>query len=132
MSGVLTHRLGEGAGSGGSGGTLGSLSWNNIYGAAGSRFGSTNTLTISGITGELTLGASASGPVTGLLAPIKNGVFPSTWTPGGAGTSVTVENGDTLAWGISNVYIGDVAGTVTVTRTDTGAVVDSFTYFVQT
>jgi hypothetical protein len=45
---------------------------------------------------------------------------------------VVVHNGDTLAWAVNNDFFGGaISGTVTITRTDTGATVDTFTYFVQ-
>jgi hypothetical protein len=127
VSGALTLMLGEGSAGGGPGGALGALDWNNIYGPPGTRFATTNTLTISGITGSLTLSGSVSGPVGGALGAIKNGVIPFRWPA----ASITISNGDTLAWAINNFTAGDASGTATITRTDTGATVDSFTYFVQ-
>lgn len=128
MAGALTLMLGEGSASGGSGGALGPLAWNNIYGAPGTRLGVTNTLTISGITGTLTLVCALSGG--GRAGPVLNGVMPSAWPAGP--WSITVGNGDTLAWAINNdSFSGDISGTATITRADTGATVDSFTYFVQ-
>jgi hypothetical protein len=122
--------LGEGAGGGPGGGTLGALSWNNIYGSPGTRLGVTNTLTIAGITGSLTLTGNASGPGLGSLEPVKNGNVPSHWNPAGSPQPITVMNGDTLAWAINNFNAGPSSGTVTVKRTDTGATIDTFTYFV--
>lgn len=130
MSGVSTLRFGDDSGTGGgSGGTLGPLSWNNIYGPPGTRFATTNTLTISGITGSLVLQMSVTG--IGLGAPILNGTPPPwDWPPGP--WDVTVANGDTLAWAINNFGIGvDASGTATIKRLDTGATIDTFTYFVQ-
>lgn len=128
MSGALTLMLGEGNAGGGPGGTLGALAWNNIYGPPGTRFATTNTLTISGISGALTLEMALSSHGRG--GPILNGVAPSSW-PAGPWT-VVVHNGDMLAWAVINDFLGGaISGTVTITRTDTGATVDTFTYFVQ-
>lgn len=122
--------LGEGDAGGGSGGALGALDWNNIYGAPGTRFATTNTLTITGITGSLTLVGTVSGPVAGAVGAIKNGNVPFSWPA----ASITVSNGDTLAWAINNFSLGgaSVSGTATIKRADTGATIATFTYFVQT
>lgn len=128
MSGVATHRLGEGkggGGGGGSGGTLGPLSWNNIVTSSGVTQGSTNTQTISGITGSL--GLEASTGVAGVsITPVLNG------SPGTAGASVTVAvvAGNTLAWILSNVTGVLKSGTCTLTRTDTSATVDTFSFSI--
>lgn len=129
MAGVSTLRLGDDAGTaGGAGGTLGALAWNNIYGPPGTRFATTNTLTITGITGSITLQASLSSH--GTVGAILNGVAPSHWPSGPQ--SVIAHNGDTLAWAINNDYFGgDISGTVTIKRLDSGATIDAFTYFVQ-
>ena len=127
MSGALTEMLG-GPTSGSPAGGPASFNWTNIYGQSGSRFAANNAITFAGLTGPLTLTMTVTGPVCGAAGAIKNGVVPFQWPS----ASATVQNGDTLAWAINNgCFGGDVSGTATITRADTGAVVATFTYFVQ-
>jgi hypothetical protein len=118
MSGALAGLVGTGGGAGGGGGTLGALVWGNIYGAQSA---SNAALTISGITGAHTLQASWG---AGLLSYTHNG------TTTGAGAAFSVSAGDTLSWTMTNIGRPNISGTVTVTDTTTGLVVDTFNYIL--
>jgi len=106
-----------GAATGGGSGDLGPLAWSNI---TGYETGSTNTLTISGITGSVSLAATNSGPCP--LYYCLNGTYANYTGPFG------VTAGDTLSWMVSNATLGTKAGTIAVTSG--GSAVDSFTYVV--
>jgi hypothetical protein len=116
MAGVLNTLLEGGGGSGG--GTLGPLDWTNIF---NDFVGFTNSQTVVA-SGTITISSSATG--SGILAPIRNGVFLPT------ATNFNVSNGDVLIWRVQNPGTTPVTGTVTVTDATNSVTVDTFTYSV--
>jgi hypothetical protein len=112
VSGVLLAGAAAG-GPTGYAGAPGSISWGNINAVSG---GSTNLVTLSGVTGALTVSAQNSGP--GTLYYTLNSVNAPY-----AGAFQWPE-GQQLGWYV----IGSGAGTITVTSD--GETLDSFTYFL--
>lgn len=95
------------------------LVWNDIYGEDS---GSTQTLTVGGITTPIQLTASRTGG--GLLSYIINGAY---MPYAGA---FTVSPNDTLAWAISTTGSADRSGVITVTNASAGAMLDRFDYLI--
>jgi hypothetical protein len=94
-------------------GSAGTIAWGNVNAVSG---GSTNLVTLSGITGALTIAASNSGGsqlyyTLNDVNQLYSGPF--AWPEGQA-----------LGW----YLIGSGAGTITVTSD--GATIDSFTYLI--
>lgn len=114
MSGALLALAGA-SGAGGSSGTPGAVTWSNIFCQGG---GSTNSQTLSGITGALTITAANSG--ASALYYQLNGVSTAY-----AGAFAWPE-GQTLNWSVSGVG----SGTVSVTYRG-GVALTSFTYVVK-
>ncbi len=113
MSGAVLALAGAGATGGGSG-TPGTISWSNVSSVAG---GATNSQTLTGVTGSLTISATNSGDST--LGYTLNGTSqPYTG-------AFAWPNGQTLAW----YLIAPGAGTVTVS--DAGGVLASFSYSIR-
>lgn len=114
MSGVLLAVSAAG-GPAGYTGAPGTIAWGNISGVSG---GSTGSVSLSGITGALTVSAGNSGPsqlyytLGDVNAPYA-GAFQ--W-PGG----------QTLLWYV----IGPGSGTVTVSNASNGDILDTFTYVI--
>jgi len=113
VSGAVLSLAGAGTPGGGSG-TPGAISWSNISSLAG---GSTNSQTLSGITGSLTISAAITGDST--LGYTLNGV---NRLYSGA---FAWPDGQTLSW----YLIGPGTGTVTVS--DAAGVLDAFTYSIR-
>jgi hypothetical protein len=114
--------MGAAAASGPAGysGSPGSISWANINAISG---GSTNTQTLSGVTGSMSVSAAITGG--GLLIVNLGGASPFYY----AGQFEWAE-GQTLSWTITSPG-GTVSGTVTVENATAGTVLDSFTYIVK-
>jgi len=119
MSGAIMALSGVGGGAGGGGGTLGALNWANI---AGYQIGANAALTVSGISSPHSFTATLSG--VGSLSYILNG------TPTAYGGAFNVSAGATLAWQVGNGGKATRSGTITVTDTTTGLVVDTFNYVI--
>jgi hypothetical protein len=120
MSGALLATLA--AGNSGGGGTVvpDTLSWANII---GEEVGENAALTIAGITVPINIQGSLTG--NGDLFYIHDGTYSA------SGAVFAVNDGDTLAWGVSNSGFSPVSGTVTVTNvSDSDTVLDTFTYRV--
>lgn len=113
MSGAVLALAGVGAPGGGSG-TPGAISWSNISSLGG---GSTNSQTLSGITGALTISATYTGDST--LGYTLNG---TSQLYAGA---FAWPNGQTLSW----YLIGPGTGTVTVS--DGSGELDAFSYVIR-
>ncbi len=113
MSGAVLALAGVGAPGGGSG-TPGTVNWSNVSSLAG---GSTNSQTLSGITGSLTISAGYTGDST--LGYTQNGVN-QLYTG-----AFAWPNGQALSW----YLIGPGTGTVTVS--DAAGVLDSFSYSIR-
>jgi hypothetical protein len=118
MTGVSLLRMAEGAA--GSGGALGPMSWTNIFGDVA---GVTNTQTVSGITGTISVDATVSS--YGALHIDKNGTICAFTGP------FPVSNGDTLLWEITNATTANVTGTITVKDATHSTTIDTFTYLVR-
>jgi hypothetical protein len=112
VSGAVLSLAGAGSPGGGAG-TPGAISWGNIYSQAG---GSTNSQTLSGITGALTITATNSGDST--LYYTLNGVS-SLYTG-----AFQWPNGQALSW----YLVAPGVGTVTVSYA--GGELDSFSYSI--
>lgn len=126
MSGaaIIAFELGgaTGGGSGGGDVTPAAIAFTN---ANGSIFAVTNTQTISAINSPITLQVSRTG--VGYLSSIKNG----TVMPLASGGTISLINGDTLAFGVTNGVGSTITGTVTVTNLSDGStVLATFTYAV--
>lgn len=124
MSGALAAIAATGAGAGGGSGgadvTPNALNWSSI---SSTYIGSNETLTIGGINATITLSVVATG--AGDIYYSKNGVTTL------CGATMTVANGDTLAWLAGASGGVTVSGTVTITNlSDAGAAIDSFNYDV--
>ena len=98
---------------------ISACAWNDIYGEDA---GSTQAVTISGITGPIQIAASRTG--LGVLSVIINGVYSAYTGP------FLVRPGDTLAWAISLSGRVDRAGVVTVTNASAGSAISNFNYSV--
>lgn len=114
MTGVVMGAAAAGGPTGYSG-TPGSISWGNISAVSG---GSTGAVTLSGVTGALTVSAANSGPsqlyyTLGDVNALYAGPFQ--WPAGQA-----------LLWYV----VGAGSGTVTATNASNGEVLDSFTYMI--
>ena len=114
MSGVVMGAAAAGGPTGYSG-TPGMIAWGNISGVSG---GSTGSVTLTGVTGALTVAAANSGP-SQLYFTLGDVNAPY------AGSFQWPE-GQTLLWYV----IGPGSGTVTVTNASNGVVLDSFTYVI--
>jgi hypothetical protein len=118
----------EGVGGGGSDVTPDAINFNNIVAFAS--FGTTNTVTISGIDAPITLRATwtASGtPILGYW--YVNGALVSIGT---SPRDVTVTNGATVYFRAYMTDEGASTGTVTVTnQSDGGATLDTFTFYIE-
>jgi hypothetical protein len=94
-------------------GTPGAIGWGDINAVSG---GSTNTVTLSGVTGSMSVSATMTGGATlyytlnGVNAPYAG---PFAWP-----------EGQSLIWYV----IGAGAGTITVTNASAGTTLSSFTY----
>jgi hypothetical protein len=98
-----------------SSGTPGTIAWGNINAVSG---GSTGAVTLTGITGALTVSATNSGPSTlmytlGSVSQTYAGPF--AWPAG-----------QSLIWSV----IGAGSGTITVTSENGGGTLDTFTYVI--
>ena len=113
MSGAVLA-LAAAATSGGGSGTPGAIAWGNISSLAG---GATNSQTLSGITGSLTISAAITGGST--LGYTLNGVN-QLYTG-----AFAWPNGQALSW----YLIGPGTGTVTVSSA--ARVLDSFSYSIR-
>ncbi len=113
MSGAVLALAGVGAPGGGSG-TPGTIIWSNISSLAG---GATNSQTLSGITGSLTISAAITGDST--LGYTLNGV---NQLYSGA---FAWPNGQALSW----YLIGPGTGTVTVS--DAAGELAAFSYVIR-
>jgi hypothetical protein len=114
LTGVVMALLGAESGAGYAG-TPGTVAWANINAVSG---GSTNQVTLSGVTGAMSVSATNSGPSTlyytlGDVSQAYSGAF--SWP-----------EGQTLLWYV----IGGGSGTVTVTNASAGVELSAFTYVI--
>lgn len=114
MTGVVMGAASAGGPVGSSGSPTNSFAWGNINAVSG---GATGAVTLTGITGALTVAASNSGPSTLMytLGSVNQPYAgPFAWPAG-----------ESLIWSV----IGAGSGTITVTE-DGGGMLDAFTYVI--
>jgi hypothetical protein len=116
MSGAMLALAGAGA-AGGYSGSPGAISWSNLTGIGGS---STNSVTLSGVTGAMSVTASQTG-LGYLYYTVGSGALTRY-----AGAFLWPE-GETLTWTMTAAG-GSVSGTVSVTDATTSTSLGSFTY----
>jgi len=125
---LVISNVTAGAFSGGGGGssvTPATIEWTDISASGGvPTTGSTNTQTISGITSAVVFQVNWTGTAT--LSYVQNSGAPVSITSGG---TLTVSNGDTLAFVASDSTAGTNTGIITViNNTDSGATIDAPAY----
>jgi len=119
---LLAGAASQAGSGGGTSGTIGAASWNNISGFTSIQ---TAPVTLSITGGGASIAAANSGAAN--LSYILNGAVPSVSYSG----PIHVKNGDKLAWEIDSAGAGLETGTITVTNSVSMAAVGSFTYKVR-
>ena len=119
MSGALIATCGVGAPASAGSVAPGPLAWMDLYGVDTA---SSQTLTVTGLTAPVTLGASHTG--SGLLGYVLNG-NPALYTG-----AFIVHPGDQLSWFLTIPPVGptSAAGMVTITNVSAGTTLDRFNY----
>jgi hypothetical protein len=114
MTGAVMALAGAEGGAGYAG-SPGTIAWSNIYAISG---GSTDSVTLSGVTGAMSVSAANSG--TSALHYTLNGVSQA-YTG-----AFSWPEGQSLLWYV----IGPGSGTITVTNASAGGTLASFNYLI--